>query len=134
MVNRETIPCALPPNASVPIATIGFPSETGPKSAGFAVLFDSESKPVAQHRCFTVRFHELHLKRDPQITMTVENGTLTLSSDVFCWGVCLDVGGELPLADNCFDLLPGIRYSLPWDETTLGEPRIVRLGNRDALP
>jgi hypothetical protein len=52
-----------------------------------------------------------------------------LQSDAFCWGVCLDEDGDRPVPDNCFDLLPGIPYTLLWDTATLGEPRIVRLGN-----
>ncbi len=86
---------------------------------------------IAQHRLFLTRFHELSLAA-AQITLAVRDGVLTLRSAVFAWGVCLDVEGELPLADNCFDLLPGIPYRLPWP-AELGEPRVVRLGNRDAV-
>ena len=64
--------------------------------------------------------------------MTVGSDRLTLLSDVFAWGVCLDQDGEAPLADNCFDLLPGGQYTMPWS-AELGQPRIVRLGNRDAV-
>lgn len=132
----ETYECHLPPNAAIPI---GSTESTGKltlsaRGGGYAVLSDAEGKPVAQHRCFTERFKDLQLQRNPEIKQSLEDGILTLSSDVFCWGVCLDVDGEQPLTDNCFDLLPGIPYSLPWDEQALGEPRIIRLGNRDALP
>ena len=53
-------------------------------------------------------------------------------ADAFAWGVCLDVDGEAALADNCFDLLPGIPYVMPWG-AGLGEPKVVRLGSRDAV-
>jgi beta-mannosidase len=98
-----------------------------------ARLLDPQGQLVAQHRLFLRRFGELQLVREPQIDMSLAGGNLTLRSDVFCWGVCLDVDGELPLADNCFDLLPGVPYTLPWDMSVLGEPHIVRLGNRDAV-
>ena len=55
---------------------------------------------------------------------------LTLNSDAFAWGVCLDVDGEAALADNCFDLLPGLPHTVPWPAEP-GEPRVVRVGNRD---
>jgi beta-mannosidase len=99
----------------------------------FGALFDGDGRLIAQHRLLRRRFGELPLVRDAQIDMRLENGRLTLKSDSFCWGVCLDVDGELPLPDNCFDLFPGVPYTLPWDATALGEPRIVRLGNRDAV-
>lgn len=99
----------------------------------FAHLSNSEGNVVAQHRVFFARFGELQLARDPHIQMTQKDGRLTLQSDDFCWGICLDVDGERPVADNCFDLIPGIPYTLAWDRAILGEPGILRLGNRDAL-
>ena len=33
----------------------------------------------------------------PEIALTLENGTLTLRSEVFVWGVCLDLNGERPV-------------------------------------
>jgi beta-mannosidase len=123
----------LPANASTPLAR--FPraqwEQRGlERSGAFAVLM-KDGRVHAQHRLFLARFKDLAFA-SPQIAMAVERGQLTLVSDVFAWGVCLDVDGELPLADNCFDLLPRIAYSLPWRDE-LGAPRIVRLGNRDAV-
>jgi beta-mannosidase len=93
----------------------------------YARLTDADGATVAQHRAFYERFGNLALVRDPEIRTSLEGGVLTLRSDVFCWGVCLDVDGERPVADNCFDLLPGIPYRLPWDAATLGEPRVLRV-------
>ena len=126
----------LPPNAAVVLHTWdtdGLPPER-PIRSTFAALTTDAHVPVAQHRLLPARFHELCLERDPKIDVRLENGVLTLRSDAFVWGVCLDVDGERPVADNCFDLLPGVAYTLPWDEKELGEPRILRVGNRDALP
>jgi beta-mannosidase len=129
----------LPPNESYLIG--GFNTEYVWQSDGdtrqrgmYAALFDKSGNLVAQDRLFIARFGDLNIVGEPNIEMNVENGLLTLTSDAFCWGVCLDENGDTPVADNLFDLLPGISYTLPWDEKTLGEPRIVRLGNRDALP
>ncbi len=96
----------------------------------FAVLLQ-EGAVFAQHRLFITRFKELDMISEPRIAVTHEHGMLTLTSDVFAWGVCLDVDGELPLSDNCIDLLPGIPYRMPWPKE-LGQPRILRVGNRDA--
>jgi hypothetical protein len=95
----------------------------------FTVLFDEHKKVLAQHRLLFARFHELDLEPKPKIEKTLKDGTLTLKSDVFVWGVLLSFMGGSRLADNAFDLLPGIPYSLLWDEATLGKPRIYGTGN-----
>lgn len=102
------------------------------RTGALATLIDEAGNVVAQYRVLFKRFHELDLDRDPQIDINLADGVLTLKSVVFVWGVCLDVDGEIPLPDNCFDLLPGVPYRLPWSDG-LGEPRIVRTGNHDAL-
>ena len=43
------------------------------------------------------------------------------------WAVCLDVDGELALPDNCFYLLPGMPYTIPWTDA-LGAPTIAAIG------
>jgi beta-mannosidase len=100
------------------------------ESGAFAQLL-KDGTAIAQHRLFVERFKDLAFAA-PDIKMRVQDGTLTLSCDVFAWGVCLDVDGEVPLPDNCFDIVPGIPYVMPWG-AELGEARIVRLGNRDAV-
>jgi beta-mannosidase len=119
----------VPANSSVRIDVLG-PAKIDPTRGGYSVLlFDDHQMLVAQHRLFLRRFHELRFTREPQITLDLEGGLLTLTSDAFAWGVCLDVDGEAPLPDNCFDLLPGVPYTIPWDVAALGEPRVVRVGN-----
>ena len=120
-------------NASTPLGS--FPraqwEAAGLTQAGaFAVLFEGE-QPVAQHRLFVERFKDLEFA-EARVTLAVEGERLTLVADAFAWGVCLDVDGEAALADNCFDLLPGIPYVMPWG-AGLGEPKVVRLGSRDAV-
>ncbi len=46
----------------------------------------------------------------------------------YAWRVCLDLDGERRLADNFFDLLPGLPYELDWPPE-LGEARVLRVGN-----
>ncbi|HLV80156.1 MAG TPA: glycoside hydrolase family 2 protein [Chthonomonadaceae bacterium] len=101
------------------------------RSGAFALLMQ-HGQTVAQHRMFVERFKDLRFI-EPHIELKREKGRLTLTSEGFAWGVCLDLDGERPLSDNCFDLLPGIPYSLPWSDA-LGEPQILRVGNHDAVP
>lgn len=128
---RKTV--TLPANASTVLATIDKNKwqQLGSASAGAFAVLSKDGRMVSQHRLFIERFKDLKFV-EPRIEMSVKDGILTLSSKAFAWGVCLDVDGEAPLADNCFDLLPGIPYSLPWP-SSLGEPKVVRLGNRDAV-
>ena len=119
----------LPANTATVLATLDGASVLR-DDCGYAALLSTPSdEPIAQYRLFFSRFHELNLDPSPQILLTLESGILTLRSEVFVWGVCLDIDGESPVADNCFDLLPGVPYSLPWDAALLGEPKVQRTGN-----
>jgi len=129
----ECVSVELPANASTPLARL--PRADWEKldlrrSGAFAVLFRN-GRPVAQHRLFLERFKDLAFVQ-PRITLAVKDGLLHAVSDAFAWAVCLDVDGETPLPDNCFDLIPGISYEMSWP-ANFGEPRIIRLGNRDAV-
>ncbi len=123
----------LPANASTPLAKLsraeweklGFE-----KSGAFAQLVQ-DGQPTAQHRLLFARFKDLEFAA-PEIGLRLADGVLTLTSDAFAWGLCLDVDGEAPLADNCFDLIPGLPHAMAWP-ADLGEPRVVALGNRDAV-
>jgi beta-mannosidase len=129
----ERVRVTLPANASTAVGRCGraeWEAVGLKKSGAFAVLYEN-GRNMAQHRLFLERFKDLEFV-PPRVNRVAKNDTLTLTSDAFAWGVCLDVDGELPLADNCFDLLPGIPYVIPW-KAALGEPRIVRVGNGDAV-
>lgn len=119
----------LPANTAVELVRLEGASALRTDCGYAALLIDAAGRTVAQHRLFLTRFGGLGLDPNPAIARTLEGGTLTLRAETFVWGVCLDVEGEKPLPDNCFDLLPGVPYALPWDEASLGEPKIVRTGN-----
>jgi beta-mannosidase len=132
----ETQDACLPPNASTALASIprAHWNELGLRRAGaFALLRNERGEMTAQHRLFVERFRDLELAAEPRIHLDLDKGRLTLSCDVFAWGVCLDVDGEAPVPDNCFDLLPGIPYALDWPGE-LGEPRLMQVGNRFLNP
>jgi beta-mannosidase len=120
-------------NASTPIATIAksqWQKLSLHRTGAFAVL-EQAGDLIAQHRLFVERFKTLSFAQ-PDIDLSLSGNTLRLTSDVFVWGVCLDVDGEEPMADNCFDLIPGITYVMPWD-TSFGEPKVVAIGSRDVV-
>ncbi len=97
------------------------------RSGAFAVLTQAGTL-VAQHRLFVERFKDLEIA-PPQVETSVAGGLAVFRSEVFVWGVCLDVDGETPLADNCFDLLPGIAYPVPWSAAQ--PPVILRTGSAE---
>ncbi len=122
----------LPPNASTVLGEIDLAGLDATTQAPFAVLSDSAGRTVAQHRLFTERFKNLRFA-EPKVELRLNKGELTLTSPVFVWGLCLDLDGELPLTDNCFDLLPGIPYRIAWP-AGLPAPRIAAIGSRDVVP
>jgi len=52
---------------------------------------------------------------------------VTFTSPTFARGVCLDDTGEQNLADNYFDLYPGIPHTIPW--TLPHVPRVLHVAN-----
>lgn len=123
-------PVTLPANAATPLARLPAArwDELGvPRTGAFAQLLDG-GRAVAQHRFFRARFGELELAPLPTIALDRDGDDLVVRSDSFVWGVLLDVDGDRPLADNAFDLLPGVPYRLPWP-VELGEPSVIATGN-----
>ena len=127
-VDREQ-EVVLAANASTPLAEVPRADweRLGLARAGAFALLLRKGEVVAQHRLLLTRFSELALGA-PQIEVRLERGVATFSSPGFVWGVCLDEDGEAPLADDCFDLLPGIPHTMPWS-AGLPEPRVQRTGN-----
>lgn len=103
----------------------------GTRTSGAYARLEKSGHVHAQHRLFVERFHDLAFSA-PKIAMEQESGWLTLTSDVFVWGVCLDLDGESSVSDNCFDLLPGMPYRIPWQEAW-GAPQIAGIGSRDVV-
>lgn len=117
------------PNTSQRIASFEKNEWLDPSdSAAFAVL-SRDDEIVARNRLFLPMFRELKWTA-ADMRMHSEEGKLMFESDVFCWGVCLDLDGKTPLPDNFFDLYPGIPYSIPW--TQAANPEVLRTGNLDA--
>jgi len=91
----------------------------------FAVL-RQDGRVVARNKLFEPLMKELHWPK-PQVSVRVANGMATFISPTYVWGVCVDLDGEHPLADNLFDLFPGMEHSIPW--THAAPPKVLWTGN-----
>ncbi len=139
----QSLEVEIPPNASALLASFSRHQWTAAGVAshiGFATLAaaeqrrsaaESEYRTVAQATLMLPLLKEIRFE-NPTVDLTVSGNELTLTSDRFAWGVCLDLDGERSLSDNCIDVLPGIPYRLPWSEE-LGKPEVVTIGSRDFL-
>ena len=110
---RQTVPVRLAPGAATLLATA--PGEVWCEreaSMAFAVL-ERDGEVVARNRLFAPLLRELRWPA-AAVTVSLENGRAVFRSPVFAWGVCVDLNGEQPLADNFFDVYPGQETSLPW--------------------
>ena len=122
----------LPPNASTVVARFSAARwRNRHATMPFAVLHDAAGALLARNRLFDPLFKEMAWAK-PRAVVRVEGREAVFQSDVFVWGVCLDLDGERPLADNFFDLYPGQPYRLPWRGVT--PPRILRCGNNLPRP
>ena len=73
-----------------------------------------------------MRWHIFREMKWPKakVSVTQKGGKAVFTSDTFAWRVCLDLDGEQPLADNFFDIYPGIPTVLPWPDY-LGAPKVL---------
>jgi len=94
-------------------------------AAAFALL-EINGKLVARNRLFVRKFLEMAWPAT-KVNVETRDGIASFSSDVFTWGVCLDLTGEIPVSDNFFDLYPGTKYTIPWPHAE--PPRILYTGN-----
>jgi len=103
----------LPPNASSLIASFdkSIFENAGFNDHGAFVLLYRKSVNVSQHRLFLSRFKNLSYQK-PEINIDLEGDQAVISSPVYVWGLCLDIDGESNIGDNCFDLLPGVPYTI----------------------
>ncbi len=124
------VAATLPANASTVLATFA-KSEweaAGLRDSGAFAIIRQGNNCVAQHRLFVERFGDLRFA-PANVVAEPSGDDLVLSCDTFAWGVCLDADEGRPLADNCFDLIPGVPYVVPGAAVE----RVVRVANRDVF-
>ena len=110
---NESKNVTLPPNASTLIASFEksvFEKEGIKNHGAFAVLKENDTI-ISQYRLFLARFKDLALLK-PQVSIRQSGDKAIITSTVYVWGLCLDINGESDISDNCFDLLPGIPYTV----------------------
>jgi len=130
----ETKDIALPADASTPLATIErskWEALGATKHGAFAALYDSAGNLHAQHRLFLARFKDLDLA-EPGVRVKRLKDSASYASDVFVWGVALDIDGESDVADNAFDIIPGLPYRVPLPAGRPA-PLVLKTGNDVAL-
>ncbi|MFM8716931.1 MAG: hypothetical protein ACKOF3_09155, partial [Spartobacteria bacterium] len=91
----------------------------------FAVL-SNEDAEIARDCLILPLFREMKWPK-AKVSVTRKGDTAVFTSDTFAWRVCLDLDGEHPLADNFFDIYPGIPTVLPWPEK-FSNPKILSMG------
>ncbi|MDO8588719.1 MAG: hypothetical protein Q7T82_16950 [Armatimonadota bacterium] len=126
-VSKEIL---LPPNQSTAIGRLSIAEwdeiEVN-RSAAYGVLQDADGALVAQNRLFRAKFKDLEFA-PAEVSVSRDGERAVFSSAGFVWGVCLDVDGEADVADDVFDLLPGVPYSIPWP-TDRPLPAVQRCGS-----
>ena len=122
----KTLRVTLAANAATGLASFPMLQWTDPASSvAFALLRRGEDV-IARHRLFLPLFKEVAWPA-ADVRVTVERGRATFRCESFAWGVCLDLDGELPLADNFFDVWPGVPHVIDWPHAQ--PPRVLFVGN-----
>jgi len=117
----------LPENASTPIASFDAKAWTErTQSMCFATLSNAYGQLICRNKLYNDFLKELKWP-EAKVDVQVENGQAIFSADTFVLGVCLDLNGERKLADNFFDLYPGMEYRIAWNENA--PPAILHTGN-----
>jgi beta-mannosidase len=122
----RSVDAELAPNASTPLAE--FPRaewRDATTTIAVATLGDGD-RLLARNRLILPLFKEMAWP-EARVRVRTEGGDAVFESDAFAWGVCLDLDGEEPLADNFFDVWPGVPHRVAW--TRPEPPVVVRTGN-----
>ncbi|NLH99326.1 MAG: hypothetical protein GX446_07515 [Chthonomonadales bacterium] len=129
----ERADATVPPLSSVRVAAFAKQvwERAGLERSGAFAILEQGNAAVAQHRLFVRRFHDLAFVDRP-IRVDRADGTVTFTCDAFAWGVCIDLSGSDDVADNCFDLLPGVGYTVPWSNDR-DLPRVEHVASRALL-
>ncbi len=124
---RTTV--TVPARSVLEVASIPAPAGDPLASAYLAVLRDGtapDAPVVSRNRLLAGRFIELPFAA-ADVRVRVEDGHAVFESDVFVLGVALDLDGGNDLADDFFDLYPGMPHRIPWASPT--PPVILFTGN-----
>ena len=122
------INASIPANTSLMVASLPVErwNKENVKLSGAFSLLEQNGNPIAQYRLFSEKFRDMIFSK-PVVKIVRGKDSVTFISDAFVWGACIDTGGERKVSDNCFDLIPGIPYTITWSDKET--PKIVFTGN-----
>lgn len=124
-MQKET-PAVLKSNASTLIASFNSEEWKNRRDSMPFAMLKKNGKLIARNRFFTELFKDISWPKS-KLEVTLKNGRAVFTSSAFIWNICIDLNGEKRLADNFFDVYPGIPYELEWD---LDEaPKVLFKGN-----
>ncbi len=115
----QTRNLSIPENGMIEIASASLPSanERNPREWLYAATLSGKGIPDDQSIWLLAHQRDLALA-EPVISNKNNHGILEVSSSVYCHAVHLEDGGHEILADNYFDLLPGVPLRIPITTTT----------------
>ncbi|MEI6421641.1 MAG: hypothetical protein WCP55_05440, partial [Lentisphaerota bacterium] len=120
------IKAGLPANSSTPLASFSSKEWTKrDRTMLFALLSAPDGCLLSRNRLCDKLFKEMKWP-EPKVKVSLQKGRAVFQSDVFALDVCIDLDGEEKLADNFFDLWPGVPYSMPWLKKN--PPQVIRTG------
>jgi len=117
----------LPPGASQIIASFDAAQWCDRQSTLAFAMLSRGGMLLARNRLSDQKYKEMQWPK-AAIAAKLCDGRAIFACLQYAWGVCLDLDGEDPLADNFFDLYPGVAYVLPWKLAK--PPRILCVGNQ----
>jgi beta-mannosidase len=99
----------IPADGMIEVASLPHPSgtERSPREWLYAAVLRGKGFPDDQAIWLLAPHRQLALAK-PVISIKNDNGVLEVSSPVYCHGVHIEDDGQEVLADNYFDLLPGV--------------------------
>ena len=92
----------------------------------FAIL-SSENSEIARDRLILPLFKEMNFVKS-QISINIKDKKAIFKSAQFVFNVCIDLDGEKKLADNFFDIYPGVPTVIDWPYKQA--PRILFTGKQ----
>ena len=110
---------SVPANGTAEVARELLPPSgaRSPREWIYAAALEADGLPPSQSIWPLAPHRELALAT-PLISARVVNGVLKVSSPVYCHGVHLEDGGRDILADNYFDLIPGLEQQIRINHAT----------------
>jgi beta-mannosidase len=127
----RTVPAELAPNGSTLLVEFARTAWTEPTTTIALAQFTDVSGAVTRGRLILPLFKEMAWP-DAALKVRVEDDHAVFESDVFVWGVCLDLDGDEPLEDNFFDVWPGVPHRVAWRGSE--PPVVLHLGNNLETP